>query len=581
LSIIDLAGGHQPMTDQQRTVWVVFNGEIYNFAELRAQLEARGHVFQTRSDTEVLVHGYKEWGEDLFDHLNGMFGVAIWDERAQKLVLARDAMGIKPVYYRLESGSLFFGSEIRPLLCGDHGIEVDPAALNLFLRYRYTPSPLTLYKGVRKLAAGTMLVVENQAVSVKRWYRFKPTPFPTEKSVDEAKDELTELYKAAVKRHLISDVPVGLLLSGGLDSGLLLALMNLFGSSWHTYTVGYGKSFKADELEHGSHTAALLSSQHTSVELTRELFDKYLPTVVSCVEEPVATSSIVPMYLVCERARQDVKVALIGQGPDELFGGYSRHLGVHYGSWWRRTPRLARTMIGASLSMLPRSETIKRGVYALDAPDRFTRFQQVFSILPGPRIDDLFADGILEPNTGDMILDCWSDLGPLTEDLDELNAFQFLEVRSSLPDELLIYGDKLSMAHGLEARVPYLDREIVEYSQRLNASLKLRYGTRKFLHRKVCADFLPAEIIQRKKLGFAATVVDGWFQGSMRSTMDSMFADETSLMYQFLKPSSVQRLLTEHKNGTNDNHKILFSMIVFEHWLRSAVDNVHEPAVCH
>ena len=581
LSIIDLAGGHQPMCDQTRRVWVIFNGEIYNFADVRADLEKRGHVFQTRSDTEVLVHGYKEWGEGLFDRLNGMFGLAIWDESDRKLVVARDAMGIKPVYYRLEGGTLFFASEIRALTHRDHKIGIDATSLNLFLRYRYTPSPLTLFQGLRKLAPGTMLVVQHGQMQVKRWYQFKPTPFEREKSVDEAQAELLDLYKAALKRHLISDVPVGLLLSGGLDSGLLLALMNLYGESWRTYTVGYGKSFRADELDEGARTAAAFRSQHVSVELTREQFETYLPKVIACLEEPVAASSIVPMYFVCERARQDVKVVLIGQGPDELFGGYMRHLGVHYGNVWRRTPRLLRSVMASSMNMLPRSETLKRGVYSLDVPERFRRFQNVFSILPAEMIDDLFVDGILEPNTGDTILDCWSGLESLAEKTDELGAFQFLEVRSSLPDELLIYADKLSMAHSLEGRVPFLDREVVEYAQRLTADLKIRYGSRKFLHRKVCAAFLPPEVMRRKKRGFASTVVDHWFKHALDSKMNEVLLDEASMMYRFLKPAAVRALLRAHKSGATDNHKILFSLIVFEQWLRSAIHNSHEPAVCH
>jgi asparagine synthase (glutamine-hydrolysing) len=580
LSIIDLAGGHQPMSDQDRRVWVIFNGEIYNFADVRSHLEKRGHVFQTRSDTEVLVHGYKEWGEALFDRLNGMFGLAIWDETERKLVVARDAMGIKPVYYRLEGGTLVFASEIRALTHRDSRIDIDPVSLNLFLRYRYTPSPLTLFESVRKLAPGTMLVVHHGQIQVKRWYQFKPTPFEKEKSLDEAKEELLDLYKAALKRHLISDVPLGLLLSGGLDSGLLLALMNLYGESWRTYTVGYGKSFQADELDEGARTAALFGARHVSVELTRELFETYLPKVVACLEEPVAASSIVPMYFVCERARQDVKVVLIGQGPDELFGGYTRHLGVHYGNIWRRAPRVVRSLMASSMNMLPRSATLKRGVYSLDVPERFRRFQNVFSILPGTAIDALFVDGILEPNAGDRILDCWSELEPLANATDELGAFQFLELRSSLPDELLIYADKLSMAHGLEGRVPYLDREVVEYAQRLTADLKIRYGSRKYLHRKVCAAFLPSKVMRRPKRGFASTVVDGWFKRALDSRMNDLLLDEVSMMYRFLKPAAVRALLRAHKEGASDNHKILFSLIVFEQWLRSAVDNCHEPAVC-
>ena len=498
-----------------------------------------------------------------------MFGLAIWDARKRKLILARDAMGIKPLSYRIESGSLFFGSEIRSLTTAGKRANLNPVSLNLFLRYRYTPSPFTLYDGIRKLAPGTMLVVDSGEPKVIRWYEFRPKPFTPGKSVHEAKHELTSIYQRALKRHLISDVPVGLLLSGGIDSCLLLALMSLNRDQWPTYTVGYGSSFEDDELRDAARTAAHFDARHVSLELTTDVFEQYLPKVVSSLEEPVAASSIVPMYLICERARRDVKVALVGQGPDELFGGYPRHVGVHYGGLWRNTPKPVRQLVGSMLSALPRRETLQRGLYALDVPDKFKRFQSVFSLLPGTSVDALFQDGLLEPNAGDRILECWADLRSSVDDTDELGGLQFLEIRYSLPDELLIYADKLSMAHGLEVRVPYLDREIVEYAQRLAASLKVRFGRRKFLHRAICADFLPTEVIKRKKRGFAANVVDGWFRQSLSRQMDSILLDESSLMYRFLRAQAVGDLLRAHKTGAKDNHKILFSLIVFELWLRS------------
>src|SRR5438094_8793746 len=371
LSIIDLAGGHQPMSDAQETVWVIFNGEIYNYRELRNQLQSKGHQFRTSSDTEVIIHGYKQWGSDVFNHLNGMFGLAIWDVHKERLIVARDAMGIKLIYYKIDNGALTFGSEIRAILAAQKSQpDVDPMALNLFLRFRYTPSPLTIFQGIRKLAPGTMLVVEKGRCREERWYNFTPTPFPRPKKEKEAAHELLELYKGAVGRHLLSDVPVGILLSGGVDSGLLLALMNEHGDSWPAYTVGYGKSFADDELFDAAETASLLGVRHVTVMLDQGEFERSLPKIVECLEEPIATSSIVPMYFVSQRARQDVKVALIGQGPDELFGGYKRHLGVHYGTWWRRLPAGLRSMVGFAVNRLPRNEMLKRGLHSLHVEDR-------------------------------------------------------------------------------------------------------------------------------------------------------------------------------------------------------------------
>ena len=580
LSIIDLAGGHQPMSDQEETVWVVFNGEIYNFRELRRELEGHGHIFRTRSDTEVIVHGYKQWGDEVLNRLNGMFGLAIWDARQRRLVLARDPFGIKLLYYRIDADRAYFGSEIRAVRAATQdSAEVDPTSLHLFLRYRYTPSPYTAFKGIRKLAPGTKLTFEKGSYHLSRWYRSKPVPFAPAKSAGEAKEELLALYKQAMQRHLISDVPVGLLLSGGIDSALLLALMNLYGSSWPTYTVGYGSSFADDELADAAKTAHELSSQHTTVTITRATFEKTLSKIVASLEEPIASSSIVPMYFVCERAREDVKVALIGQGPDELFGGYRRHLGIRYGALWSRLPSWLRTPISSTITALPRNETLKRGVYSLAIPDRMRRYQHVLSILPGNQIDDLFQDGLLCPNTGDRILECWDDLAELMAETDELGGFQFLELRSTLPDELLMYADKLSMAHGLELRVPYLDKEIVEYVERLSANFKVRNGSQKWLHRQVCQTFLPRSFLKRPKRGFACNVVDNWFRYAMDSKMAELLMDSDSRIYQYLRQAPVRELFKQHSSGRNDNHKILFSLFLLEEWLRAHEVSSYEENV--
>ena len=570
LSIIDLGGGHQPMSDQEESVWVVFNGEIYNFPELRRELEGHGHVFRTNSDTEVIIHGYKQWGDDVLNRLNGMFGLGIWDVQQRRLVLARDPFGIKLLYYRIDGDSLYFGSEIRAVRATMPGrAEIDPTSLNLFLRYRYTPSPYTIIKGVHKLAPGTKLTVQNGSYELSRWYRFQPTPFVPAKSPSEAREELLSLYKHAVKRQLISDVPVGLLLSGGVDSGLLLALMKLNGSSWPTYTVGYGSTFADDELADAAETARILGSNHTAVTITRSTFEETLPKIVASLEEPIATSSIVPMYFVCERAHQDVKVALVGQGPDELFGGYRRHLGVRYGALWAGLPSWMRAPISSAVGALPRNETLKRGVYALAMPDRMRRYQYVLSILPGGEVDHLFKDGLLDPNPGDTILDCWASMADLMSETDELGGLQFLEIRSTLPDELLMYADKLSMAHSLELRVPYVDKEIVEYVERLPANLKVRNGSRKWLHRQVCRTYLPGSILKRPKRGFAGNVVDDWFRSSIDSKMTDTLLDSGSRIYQYLHPPAVRELFEQHASGRHDNHKILFSLVVFEEWLRA------------
>lgn len=569
LSIIDLQGGHQPMCDSEESVWVVFNGEIYNFKELRRTLESAGYRFRTNSDTEVILHGYCHWGDDVLDHLNGMFGLAIWDARRSRLMLARDRMGIKVIYYTIDRGRLLFGSEIRPILAAMPGRpSIDPLAIESFLRYRYTPSPFTILNGIRKLAPGTRLIVEEGGPpKLERWWNFAPQPFDPMPTDREAEEQLLAIYSEAIRRHLISDVPVGLLLSGGVDSAFLLGLMRQCGGSWDTYTVGYGNGFADDELSDAARTARALRSPNTSIEISCADFDASIASVISALEEPVATSSVIPMYHVCQRASQNVKVALIGQGPDELFGGYTRHIGVQYGRYWRALPEQPRFVLKHLLRLIPRNEWLKRTLYSLDVPDRLSRYQQVFSIMSECAIGELFRQDVL-PRTSDKIPQYWDEMASMMRNTDELGGLQFLEIRSSLPDELLLYADKLSMAHGLELRVPYLDREIVEYVERLSSSFKVRYGIRKWLHRRAARHFLPAEVLQRKKRGFATNVVDDWLRNSISKPMEELLTDKDSLIYDYLRFSTVRDLVREHKGGWSDHHKVLFSLIVLEHLLR-------------
>jgi asparagine synthase (glutamine-hydrolysing) len=559
------------MSDPARSVWVMLNGEIYNFPDVRKELEAHGYIFTTTSDTEVIVHGYNEWGLDVLDHLNGMFGLAIWDDAQKMLVIARDRMGIKPLYYSLDEQGIVFASEIRSILIRRPSKPIpDPVALGLFLQYRYTPSPLTVFRGIKKLAPGTRLVVRSGTAMVERWWRYRPVPFEPMPTAEQAADHLLELYKQAVKRQLISDVPLGLLLSGGVDSALLLALMNLYGHEWKSFTIGFGSGFPNDELAYAEQTAKLMNSPNHRAELDRAGYEKSMPTIVRALEEPVTAASVVPMYHVCRRAREEVKVILVGQGPDELFGGYRRHLGVRYGVYWRSLPAWGRGALSAALSKIPRNETIRRALQSLDVPLRMERYRSIFSLVPAETVAGLFKDGFLPAEASDEILNCWADLEPMMEGADELGGFQFLEIRSSLPDELLMYGDKLSMAHGLEARVPYLDQEIVEYVERLAASYKVHWGKGKWLHRRVARSFLPAAIIERRKLGFE-TPVDQWLRDSVASEMQTTLLDSRSAIYEYLRPERVRTLVDDHRSGKQNNFKILFSIIILDEWLRSFI----------
>jgi asparagine synthase (glutamine-hydrolysing) len=568
LSIIDLALGHQPMINEARGVYLVFNGEIYNFQELRTELQQLGHQFKTRCDTEVILNGYIQWGIDVLERLNGMFAIAIWDEQKDLLLLARDRMGIKPLYYWLTSDQVVFGSEIRVIQAhGEYQSEPDPAALNMFFRYRYTPSPLTAFKGIRKLAAGTRMVVEKGVPRVERWWNFSPKPLDRMPGAAEAQEHLVHLYRQAVKRQLMSDVPVGLFLSGGLDSGLLLALMSESHKDWDTYSVGFGGTFGNDELSAAADTARHFQALNHPTVLTRTDIEDALAKVVHAVEEPVAADSIVPMYYLCQRARQDVKVALMGQGPDELFGGYRRHLVARYGPYAKWLPSPARSVLKSAFKHVMDGASAARMAATIDARDEMQGIQAIFSQLPGSSAQNLFQDDLLATDTDDQVARCWQELEHLMPHTDQLADLQFLEIRSSLPDELLLYADKLSMAHSLEVRVPYLDHDVVEYVECLSASFKIRNGSRKWLHRKVCNQFMPAQFVKRKKIGFETPAGD-WFRAGARGTTSDYLSDPESKLFQFLRPKAVASLLQEHRGGQFDHSDFLFSLVALEEWLR-------------
>lgn len=578
LSIIDLSGGHQPMLNDEKTIAVIFNGEIYNYLELKTELTNLGFKFRTNSDTEVILHGFLAWGKNVFRRLNGMFGIGIWDKREREMILARDRMGIKFVYYTVEAGTVVFGSEIRPILqYKEHQPDIDPESLFLFLTYRYTPAPLTIYKDIYKLSPGTIFSIKENADPVITSFVTAPPP-KYEKKPDRntATEELLTLYREAIKRQVMSDVPLGLLLSGGVDSAMLLSLMSEIGSDWHTFTIGYGSNYKNDELADAAETAAMFGSQHHTIEIDQHIFENSLTDVIRCLEEPIASASIVPMYFVCQKAREYVKVALMGQGPDELFGGYKRHLGTHYGMYWRKLPGFIKSSIKKiAEKQFSGNEPIQRAVHSLDTANRLERYLNILALMPETHIRKLFHHDLLPQHDNHSANRYWTDFENPIYHLDELGGLQYIEMRSTLPEELLMYADKLSMANSLEVRVPYLDQEIVNYTEQLDASFKIRFGHQKWIHRNTCRKHLPKSIINRKKRAFAKDVVNDWFNVSCNSRLNETIIDRESYIYNYLNPDHVMPLLKSHQSGNADNHKLLFSLIVFEEWLRMN----HQPSL--
>ena len=563
LSIIDLEGGAQPIWNESGTVAVVQNGEIYNFRELRRELEGHGHVFRTQSDTEVTVHAYEQWGVDGLSRLNGMFGLAIWDAARGRLVIARDPFGIKPLYHWDDGGTVLFGSEIRALLCSpDVPRDVDTEALAEFVGLTYVAAPRTAFKGIGKLLPGHALVYdENVGGRVERFQSMVPRP-RTSSSEAELVEELQEAIAGAVRRQMVADVPIGVLLSGGIDSATIAtAMTEVVGAPIDTFTVGFGDDFPEDELELARDTAHRIGSRHHELVISSDEYAEFLPRSIWHLEEPVATTSTLAFYRVSALAREYVKVVLTGQGADEAFGGYPRHLGERYGHLYRALPSAVRLRALTPLvERLPRNERLKRAVRSLGIDDPSQRMRRVRSVVDERVESELMGEWARNGRDGGDAV--WqADVAGL----DPLDAMLYVDARTSLADNLLLYGDKMSMAVSLEARVPFLDLALMELAESVPGRLKIRGRNQKRILKKAIARWVPQHVIGRRKVGFA-TPVDGWLRGVLRRQVEERLLSEGSGCRRYFRPDAVRRLLDEHASGRHDHKRILFSLLTFEIW---------------
>jgi asparagine synthase (glutamine-hydrolysing) len=574
LSIIDVAGGHQPIHNEDQTVWVVFNGEIYNFAELRRELEAKGHRFYTRSDTEVIAHGYEEWGDDCLLRFNGIFGLAIWDRRSQRLLLARDHYGVKPLYFHDTGRRLLWSSEVKSLLA-ESAIprEVDTDALDLYLTFGFVPSPQTMLKGIRKLAPGHRAIADRNGVRVERYWQ----PCPT---VDSSLTEreyiavLQDRLEAAVRRQMVSDVPIGALLSGGVDSAVVVAIMTQYTDHpVRTFSVGFRDGGPLNELPDARATAKLLKTEHHEVELGSEDFIRWQEKVICHLEEPVSSTAPVSLFLLSRLASEHVKVVLTGQGADEPFSGYPRYLGERYGRVYRRVPAAIRKrLLGPLVEALPRQERLKRAVRSLGVQDVTERFVSAYAFFPHESRERLWRAG--QRPTGSArgaheVVSYWREG---LESLDSLPQMAYVDARLSLPDDFLIYGDKMSMASGLEARVPFLDLELMAVAETLPASLRIRWLRRKYVYKKVVAKWLPAEIIGRSKRAFDAPT-ELWFRRELSDYLRDLLLSSSSACRSFFDRDVLESVLRDHSSGRRDNRRRVFNLLVFETWHRQFISS--------
>jgi asparagine synthase (glutamine-hydrolysing) len=576
LSIIDLAGGHQPIGSRDGSLVLVCNGEIYNFRELRRELEALGHCFATGSDSETLLHGYAQWGDEVVQRLNGMFGFALWDARRARLVIGRDRLGIKPLYLYRDAKRLAFASEAKALLALP-GVQaaIEPSALHGYLNLGYVAAPASLFKGITKLAPATLLTVERGRIEQARYWHI---PHTVEREV--AEGEWIERVRArldeAVRMQMVSDVPIGAFLSGGIDSSTVVGLMAAHSARpIQTYSIGFAGA-AADqyynELPYARRVATLFGTDHHEI-LVRPDTAALLPRLLWHMDEPVSDSAFITTYLVSEFARRDVTVILSGVGGDELFGGYRRYLGDHYQSYFDRLPSWLRRTATAAGRRLPSDRhgpllnftRLAKGFLenaALPFEERYRAYVEVF-----PRDE---AERLLRGEAGagtDRIAEAFLD----APGEDGLNRMLSVDAQTQLADDLLLLTDKMSMAASLECRVPLLDHELVELAARMPQAIKIRGGRLKHVMKEAVSDLLPSDIIERKKRGFG-TPMGAWLKRELGPLMHELLSEASIEARGLFRYPAVRELIAQHESSRIDGTDRILALMNLEIWARMYLD---------
>jgi len=570
LSIIDLETGEQPIANEDETVWIVFNGEIYNYRDLRQELKAKGHRFRTASDTEVIVHLYEEFGEHCVQRLHGMFAFAIWDVRQQLMLLARDRLGIKPLYYVETREGLFFASELKALLIHP-GIprNLSADAVWEYFTHLCIPGDLSIIQGIKKLPAAHVLTYQHGQTRLARYWHIQPSPddVPTEEEwVEQLRIHLTR----AVESHMVSDVPVGAFLSGGLDSGTMVALMaGVSREPMRTFTVGFASDAgRFDERDAARTVAQRYGTDHYECLLEADVAD-LLPKIVSAFDEPFADSSAIPNWLICRETARHVKVALSGLGADELFGGYERYLGLQLSESYRRLPRVLRLGLARVVRSLPSGRGMSYHI------DRLKRFVVGGEMLLADRYRSFivaFSDArtILHPDVAASLGSKSHRYDQVISELnihDPLDLALFTDLYLYLPDDLLALSDRMSMAHSLEVRVPFLNHELVEFAARIPACFKVRKLQKKFLFRKAIVPWLPPEHFSRPKQGFSVPVA-AWLRGSLRPMLSDLVNSQQWRASSWLNRTAIQKIVDEHVSGKENHESQLWALICFQEWER-------------
>jgi asparagine synthase (glutamine-hydrolysing) len=568
LSIIDLVSGNQPIGNEDGSVQLVFNGEIYNYRELRAELESSGHRFATDSDTEVIVHLYEELGSHWVERLNGMFAIALWDTNRGELVLARDRFGKKPLYYADLGGSLLFGSELKSLV--EHPRcprDLDFDALTRYLALEYVPTPYSIFAGIRKLPGGHVLRWRDGRISIEQFWDLEHRPDDPSRPDEQYVEEFRELLRAAVRRRLISDVPLGAFLSGGIDSSSVVAMMvdSLPAGAVKTFSVGFEEQ-SFDESLHARRVAGHFGTDHHEEVFTARVMLDTLPTVVDGLDEPFGDASILPTYLLSRLTREHVTVALGGDGSDELLAGYPTFPADRFARFYR-VPRMLHTNVIAPLAdRLPVSTAnfsfdfkLNRFLRAAASREDVRHAVWLGSFTP----DEQAALLIAAP--GDPFAEQRRMLASAGGD--RLGKLIYLYAKTYLQDDILVKVDRASMACSLEVRAPFLDVELVEFLSRVPSRLKLRRLDTKHLLKRAMGDILPPGIANRAKKGFGIPVA-AWFKGELREALQDELSNERIRRQGLFEPDEVNRLVSEHLSGRRDHRKALWTLFVFQLWHR-------------
>lgn len=580
LSIIDLAGGHQPISNADDSLWLVCNGEIYNFRELRDELQELGFRFKTGSDSEVVLHAYDAFGDEFVHRLNGMFDFALWDGRRKRLLIGRDRIGVKPLYVLQDGQRLAFATEAKALLAlPGVSVELDRAQLASYLHLGYAAAPGSMFKGVRKLPPATLLAIENNQVKEWRYWRL---PTAIERSVSEAEwiERIKARLEESVRMQMVSDVPIGAFLSGGVDSSAVVGFMARHSEQpIRTYAIGFEGGVAENlynELPYARQVSQLFGTEHHEIVVKPDVVS-LLPRLLWHMDEPVADTAFITTYLVSEFARRDVKVILSGVGGDELFGGYRRYLGGHYAERFHRLPGFVRSVARSVANRLPSDRhsgllntlRLAKGFIAsadMDADDRYRSYLQVLA-------RDVVNGMLLDPLAGapDPLAGAFAGAGRN----DDLNRMFAVDAETQLPDDLLLLTDKMSMAVSLECRVPLLDHELVELAASIPGSLKVKGGRLKHLMKESLSSLLPGDILDRKKRGFG-TPMGAWLKRDLAPVLRQLLSKESVARRGLFRHDAIVALMADHEANRADGTDGLLSLMNLEIWSRIYLDQ-REP----